>query len=385
MSFPVLYAPSTMDFDNNGIGILSDCSSCFVTEERNGAFDLVMDYPTDGIHFEEITYDCIIKAQLERGRKPQLFRVYYINKPMFGVVNIKANHISYDLSGITIKPFSASDLGQTMQYLKKNLPSESYSEEDAAKWVGKFSFEYDKLIQTSYKDFVLKVPASIRSVLGGLEKNILSTYGGEFEFDNFDVVLHKERGKDNGISIAYGKNLTNLQQEINCSSYATAVYPFWAKEEENGEITLVTHGETILKTDPEYRDIWFRKVIPLDLTEEFEEPPELDVLSAAADVYILENNIGKPSVSLSLTYSQLQQTEEYRDGQILDRVMLCDMVSVKFPALGVSTKAKVTKIVYDVLRERVDSAVVGSAKMDIADTISAQGKAIDALKKSVRT
>ena len=384
MSFPILYAPSTMDFDNNGIGILSDCSSCFVTEERNGAFDLVMDYPTDGIHFEEITYDCIIKAQLEIGRKPQLFRVYYINKPMFGVVNIKANHISYDLSGITIKPFSALDLGQTMQSLKTNVPSAAYSDEDAAKWAGRFSFVFDESMQTSYKDFVLKVPASIRSVLGGLETNILSTYGGEFEFDNFDVVLHKERGKDNGVSIAYGKNLTNLQQEINCSSYATAVYPFWAKEEENGEITLVSIGETVQVTETEHRDIWFRKVIPLDLTEEFDEQPSVEELSAAADVYILENNIGKPSVSLSLTYSQLQQTEEYRDGQILDRVMLCDMVYVKFPALGVSTKAKVTKIVYDVLRERVDSAVVGSVKMDIADTISSQGKAIDSLKKSVR-
>ena len=75
MSYPILYNATETNFDHNGIGILSACVSCEVTEEANGIFELAMQYPMDGIHYEHIADRAIIKAKADQFRQPQLFRV----------------------------------------------------------------------------------------------------------------------------------------------------------------------------------------------------------------------------------------------------------------------------------------------------------------------
>ena len=102
---PILYDESTTDFTTNGIGALADAISCKVTEERNGAFELSMVYPVSGIHFDEIRYSCQIKVDLVNST--QVFRIYSITKPMNGLVVIDAEHLSYQLSYIAVRPFSA--------------------------------------------------------------------------------------------------------------------------------------------------------------------------------------------------------------------------------------------------------------------------------------
>ena len=51
---PILFAPTATEFDNNGLGALVDAPRCIVREERNGPYELEMDYPVDGQHFSEI-------------------------------------------------------------------------------------------------------------------------------------------------------------------------------------------------------------------------------------------------------------------------------------------------------------------------------------------
>ena len=41
---PVLFKANAVDFSTYGIGVLADCISCEVTEERNGAYELVLQY-----------------------------------------------------------------------------------------------------------------------------------------------------------------------------------------------------------------------------------------------------------------------------------------------------------------------------------------------------
>lgn len=56
----LLYDVAEQSFDNNGLGPLSDATSCTVTEERNGAYELKMVYPSSGPLFSELTDDRII-------------------------------------------------------------------------------------------------------------------------------------------------------------------------------------------------------------------------------------------------------------------------------------------------------------------------------------
>ena len=356
MSYPILYSATETNFDHNGIGILSACVSCDVTEEANGIFELAVQYPMDGVHFAEIGDRTIIKAKADQFRQPQLFRVYAISKPMNGIVAVLAEHISYDLSGIPVKPFSAPSASLALAGLKNNAVVDCT-----------FDFWTDK---ATSGNFNVPVPASIRSRLGGVAGSILDVYGGEYEFDNFTIKLHNSRGQNRGVSIRYGKNLTDIQQDQNCSNVSTGVYPYWVSME--GDV-LVELPERIVNAPGTYN---FVKIRTLDLSSEFETQPTVEQLRSKTESYIKNNNIGVPVVSWSVSFDQLSKSEEYKHLALLERVSLFDTVNVEFPALGVSATAKAVKIVYDGLADRVKSVTLGSVRANIADTIASQQQEI---------
>lgn len=358
MSYPILYSATETDFSNNGLGILGDCISCEVTEEANGIFELAMQYPMGGIHYEDIADRSIIKAKADQFRDPQLFRVYAISKPMSGIVTISARHISYDLSGIPVAPFTAGSVSLALADLKNNAVTDC-----------PFNFWTDK--ETSGA-FSVSVPSSIRSRLGGVEGSILDVYGGEYEFDNYTVKLHNSRGMNRGVSIRYGKNLTDIKQEQNCASIATGIYPYWAGDVD-GNTVLVELPEKIVNAPGTYD---FVKIKTVDFTERFESQPTVAQLRSVAESYVQSNNIGIPTVSLTVSFAQLEQTDEYKHLKLLEQVLLFDTVNVEFPALGVSATAKAIKIVYDSLADRVKSITLGSTKANIADTVATQQQEI---------
>lgn len=359
MSSPILYSATETDFSNNGLGILGDCVSCEVTEEANGIFELVMQYPMGGIHYEDIADRSIIKSKADQFRDPQLFRVYSISKPMSGIVTVSAEHISYDLSGIPVKPFSSESVSLALVDLKDNAVVDC-----------PFDFWTDKDTSGTFR---VSVPSSIRSRLGGVEGSILDVYGGEYEFDNYTVKLHNNRGMNRGVSIRYGKNLMDIKQEQNCASIATGIYPYWAGDVD-GNTVLVELPEKIVEAPGTYN---FVKIRTVDFTESFEAQPTEEELRAKAESYVEANNIGIPSVSLTVSFAQLEQTDEYKNLKLLEQVLLFDTVNVEFPALGVSATAKAIKIVYDSLADRVKSITLGSTKANIADTIATQNKEIE--------
>ena len=77
---PILYPATETEFETNGLGALSDVSSCVVTEERNGSYELEMQYPVSGRHYSDIALDTIIYAQPADGKDPQPFQIYKISK-----------------------------------------------------------------------------------------------------------------------------------------------------------------------------------------------------------------------------------------------------------------------------------------------------------------
>lgn len=120
----------------------------------------------------------------------------------------------------------------------------------------------------------------------------------------------------------------------------------------------------------------FTRVVPLDLSAQFDEQPTVAQLRARAQKYVEDNNIGIPTVSLTVAFQPLDQTEEYKNLALLERVNLCDTVTVEYPELGVSAKAKCIRTVYDVLKGRYARIELGDARANIADTILSQEEEI---------
>ena len=353
---PILYPSTEEDFANNGLGILSDTVKCTVMEERNGAFELEITYPLDGIHYEDIKTRCLVMAKPNPIDDPQPFRIYRITRPLNGLITVYAEHISYDLSGIPVSPFSASSATEAMSKLSTMAAVES-----------PFTFWTDKSTTGSMN---VASPSSTRSLLGGSQGSILDIYGGEYKWNRYMVRLYNTRGANRGVSIRYGKNLTDIQQDENISNVYTGVYPYWVDADGN----LKQLPEKIVNAPGTYD---FIRILPLDLSQEFEEAPTEAELNQAAEAYIKSNEIGVPHVSLTVSFVQLEQTEEYKGIALLETVLLCDTVNVEFSELGVSATAKCVKTVYDVLTNRYDSVDIGDARTNIADTIAEQKKEIE--------
>lgn len=350
---PILYASTEREFTTNGIGILSDAASCVVTEERNGSYELEMQYPVMGLHYASITYRSLILAKPKPDGEPQPFRVYRITRPLGGLVTVYARHISYDLSGVVVPPFSATGVEGVFDAIQaKAVPQDSG-----------FTFWTDKI---STSGVATTVPNSVRSLLGGIRGSILDVFGGEYEFDRFTVKLWRRRGEDRGVTIRYGKNLTALEQDANCASVYTAVYPYWTSDDVTVELP-----EKIVEAPGTYD---FVRILPLDLTSVFEGQPTPDQLRTSAQYYIADNNVGVPRVSLSLSYAQL-------DGEKVD---LCDTLTVTFAEMGVNTTAKVIKTVFDVLQDRYSSVEIGDMRASISETIAGQANTISALPQTIQ-
>lgn len=364
-----LFESTDTDFSTNGIGALPDAITCTVTEERNGAYELEMTYPITGVRYNEITERRILLARPNPYASLQPFRIYAISKPMDGTVTVNAEHISYDLSGYTVSPFSASDVVSALATLKMSSDVEC-----------PFDFWTDKETSGTVN---IPTPLSMRAILGGVEGSILDMYKGEYEFDGYTVKLWNARGENRGMSIRYGKNLTNFQQEENCSDVYTAVRPYWYKEkgdsdtsEEEEDYGYVELTEKIINVPGDFN---FLKIMSLDLTEEFDSKPTEEELRAAAQTFINENDIAVPKVSITVSFVQIADDTMYRDVAILERVQLCDIVNIEFPKLGVSATAKCVKTSYDVLGKRYLAIELGDAKTDLTKSISIQNKTVKEL------
>lgn len=339
---PILYESTEKTFFTNGIGVLSDVLSCIVEEEKNGAYELTMEYPVGGAHFYELISRAIILAKPNNSDRPQPFRIYQIGKPLNGIVTVCGQHISYDLSGVAVAPFSATGIDNVIAAMQANaIPS-----------------DHGFILTTNEAGgtgIMTDVPGSFRALMGGTDGSLLDIYGGEYKYDRFSISLLSARGRDRGFEIRYGKNLISFGQEENCASVYTDVYPFWVSGDER-----VFLDEKTIRASGTYN---FTKVLPLDMSSYFDSAPSKADLKAAAQNYMTVNKIGVPKVSLKLSY------EDFAENQNAV-VELCDTVTVVFPKLNVRTKAQIVKVEYDVLLERYKSLEIGSTVSSLAETIA---------------
>lgn len=345
---PILFSASETAFTSNGLGRL-DPTKCVVVEERNGLYELECVVPVDSPHFDDIANNMILGVIPGDGMTLQAFRIYQITEPLNGLVTLSARHLSYDLSYNSVMPFTASSINAAFLGLVTN----SVETNPFTMWTDK----------TTAANFKVSVPQTFRSLLGGQQGSILDVYGGEYEFDNWTVKLWNHRGSDTDVTLRYGKNITDINQEQNLESVVTGLVPYWADEND-----LVTLPEK--SVDSSYASSYpYKRTVPIDFSSEYENKPTSAQLRTRTENYILANDIGVPKVSIKVSFVALWQTEEYKNVAPLERVHLCDTVGVVFEKYGINTRAKVIRTEWDCLAERYLSIELGEARSNFAKTI----------------
>jgi len=349
---PVLFESTATSFTSYGVGALSDAISCMVEEHRNGSYELTMQYPITGVHFDDISMRSLILAKPNYLDNPQPFRVYQIDKPINGVCTIYARHWSYDLSDIPVQPFTAAGIQSAMNGLISNAMF------DISAW----SFTTTR---TTASNFKVDVPSSVRSWFGGKAGSLLDIYGGEWHYDGRTCSLENSRGTDRGVTIRYGVNLTELKQEENCAECYTGVLAYWQDMDGN-----LVQG-TIQNVSGTFN---YTRILVLDCSEDFDTAPTTVQLNAKATAYITNNNVGIPKVNLTLNFVMLQG--------LLNRVDLCDTVTVVFEKLGIQATAKCIRVKWNTLLDRYEEVELGDPKSELTEAIiRANTEASEAVKQ----
>lgn len=344
--YPILYENITAGIvpQNNGIGVLSDCVSCTVEQERNGIYELTMQYQAAGIHASEIAERRILKVKPNFTDNAQLFRIDKVGKVINGKFTVYAKHISYDLSGYPITSGEAETAAAACQLL-----------EGAANG---YTITTDK---TTAGNFKIKEPSSVRSWFAGKEGSFLDVFGtAELKYDNFHVSFLLHAGSDRGAVIRYGKNLLELSQELDCSNLCTAVICFWKSSE--GTVVTGDQVNTGLTLD-------VPRVRVIDCSAEYQEAPTAAALTQRAERFIENNNLVTPKNNIKLNFAQSEE--------LSNRVDLCDEVTIYYEALGISGKTKCIKVKWDCIREKYIETEFGDVSANIADTFVEAIKAIE--------
>ncbi len=286
---------------------------------------------------------------------------------MNGKVTVNARHISYQLSKTVVMPFTAESCAQALAGLV------SHAE-------GECPFDVWTDMNTG-GSFSVDVPSSFRSKLGDADGSILAVYGGEYEWDRYTVKLHSHRGRETDVTIRYGKNLTDIKKTTDSSGVWTGIVPYWSGSDSEGNPLLIVPVPHVVAAE-NAEQYPYRMLIPVDFSSSFQEAPTQAQLLAEARDYISNNAESSIPESLEISFIALWQTEEYRDIAPLQRLSLCDTVTVYHKELGVEAHAKIVSVTYDVLLERYEKMTLGEARSSLSDSIR---EMTEAVKKEIPT
>ena len=335
---------SQISLNDNGLGKLEIISGTD-TEELNGIYEAEFTCLMTEKYFDQLHVEGLVALPTEKGE--QIFRIYYISKPLNKVVTVKCRHITYDLTKTIVQPFEATGSAAAVAGIMANVMTAT-----------PFTITTD--IANSSSVFQLTQPRAFRQILGGYQGSFLDVFRGEYEWDNLEVKMLARRGADRGVRIAYRKNLTGCKMELDSSAVYTSVMAF-VNIDNN-----VVYGNVYHKITATYP-----KVLILDASNDFsiDNIPTASDLTTYSQNYATNNDIESPKLTASIEFVPLWQTDEYKEVAPLERVSLGDTVHADVSEMGMTATARVIKTVWNLNTQRYDSLILGSVKSSLASII----------------
>ena len=364
---PILYDKTETEFKSNGLGLLVDTSSCYVEEERNELYELTLSYPVDSFLYDSIEPNCYIKAKANNKYEPQIFRIYYVSKPLGGQITVKAEHISYELKDDFIESVSVN--GTCKQALNSIKSKSLFS--------NKFNFNSNI---TGSKNFSAGL-CSAWECIKGESGSIIDTYGNGADIirNNFNISVIQNAGDSNNILISYGKNITGFTCEENWTNVCTRIYPYAEKDD-----TIYSLPEKYVDSPYIGRDKHPR-VKAVDLSEKFGDDEEISIgrLRNFASKYFSETKCDIPELNYNVNFIDLSKTEEYKNLGFDENVNIFDNVIIRHPKYNIDTKVRILKVRYNVLLEKYDNIELNFKKNTITSTINNTVKKVNEVSKTV--
>jgi len=354
MANPILYDVLSDGTDGLGLGVLSNAISCEVTEELNGIFELHMTYPANGILFDELEVNRLIKADAGHQLKGQLFRIEKIETDFSGVAKIYAPHVSSIMRymptrevrwGIGMAGFSNMGMILMEGWKESHLTSSPFTVSSD------FTFG-DSFFTRNF------VTTNAKESLGAIREG----WGGDFIFNNHHIhYMPLGRGwVSNGV-IAYGKNLVGFKKDENMVDIFTAVLP---TARYNGALI---QGNLVRSQNADLLPYERTKVVDFSSHFENNERPTVVRLRQLAEGYVVQNLNSTPNVSIEIDFIENTTINEW--GHHVESLNLGDTLKIYFQDSKKSEEARVVRIEWDVLMERYKKLEVGTISQRFRDGI----------------
>lgn len=355
---PVLFNKNEQQFRSYGLGQISDIISPKVTRERNGQYLLYFQYPNDKEFSSIFEEGMKIKSDAGVRTKWQTFEISRIVRAQGKMIEIYAKHISQFLLKNALNPditIRESNAQQALTIWKNNL----VGDEDFDVWS-----DVPTINSTSWD--VERVSNAFEA-LAGVRGSVLDVWGGEYEFDNKTVRLHREMGRKATVVLEYGRNITALEQDKKDDNVYTSIYPYATYTQEGGtEKEIITLPE--IYVDGKYLNVHNkRKIQTVDFTSEFDTDtkPTVERLRTLANSYADSNEIGAPHENIKVEYVDLSKTLDYEKFQVMEEVELNDTLPIFYPTFGITNNnAKVVTVNYDPVKEAnisIELGVIGQS------------------------
>lgn len=366
-----IYSPTNTDYTHNGDQTLMP-SSATVHVILNGSWTAELTHPIDADgRWKSIVKDAVIKMPSFNG--DQLFRIKSTSKSDSGVT-ASMEPIFMDSMGdcflVDIRP-TAKNGQQALNDMVS--PNSKYSASSDITRAATAYYEYKNLIE---------------AIAGDDDNAFLKRWGGEILYDNFTVIINERAGGDYGVEVRYGKNIPQdgVTEEVDASAVITRIYP----KAYNG-YTMTNHGyvdsplissyPTIKATTLTFDDVKMAADAQEDDAENgiiiCNSQAELDQALTQKCQEQYDAGLDKPTVSLDISMVLLQNTEQYKDYQILETVSLGDTIHCRDSHLDIISDTRVIELEYDAIQKRASNVVIGEAQYNYFNQVTDSANRIE--------
>lgn len=367
-----IYKPDNTDYEHNGdITLLPSAATTHAI--LNGAWTEGLTHPIDSEgRWKYITEEAVVKMPSFNG--DQLYRIKEVSKQDSGVT-ATMEPIFYD----AMNDCFLEDVRPTGKNGKDALDIMLASN-------SKYSGQSDiTRASTAYYQYVNFMEA----LNGDIDQSFINRWGGEILFDNFAVIVNERVGSDNGVELRYGKNIPQdgMSYEVDIRDIVTRIYPKAYNGRTmtgNGHVDspLIENYPTVKTVTMTFENVKLAEDLqgdPEDTDIVCDTQEELDAALTAQCNAQYEAGIDKPVVTINADMVLLQNTEQYKDVEVLESVSLGDTIHCINTHLDITTDARVIELEYDSIKKKVTAVTIGEFGYQYFDGITSSSQKIDSV------
>lgn len=367
-----IYKPENTDYKHNGdMTLLPNEATIHVI--LNGEWTATLEHPIDPEgRWKYIVDNAVVKMPSFNGE--QLFRVKNKEK--------KDSGVSVDLTPVFLDAKNDCFLADIRPTDKNGQEALDLMTAPNARYTAKSDI---KTVSTAY----YQTMNLIEAINGNNDNSFVNRWGGEIIYDNYTVTINERAGGDYGVQVLYGKNIVKdgFSESIDMTNVATRIVPksyngYMIEGEEPWiDSPLIEKYPTVHYGVMTFEDVKMRE----DAGEDDEEngvticdtQEQLETALRKKCEEQFESGADKPKVTIEANMELLQNTELYEDVKDLEKVSLGDTVHCNHSKLDIKSDARVIKLEWDAIRNKLTSVTLGEFQYNFLSDVSSVMSRVD--------